>query len=140
MSFNAVLLIQIASILALADMSLARTITCTISERSNSHYIAPEVTLNLLDYDEVAISDAVIASAGKKSIIGTVSSENSRKLSVYWEVRNVPADPKEFRFSKPKLAVRLTIQKRDGAATVSASDFVQDNLSYRGAGVCRFEG
>jgi hypothetical protein len=140
MSFKLIVLCQMGFLLALADASFARTITCTMSQRSNSHYIAPEIALKLLDYGEVSIADAVIASTGKKRIIGTISSENSRKLSVYWEVRNVPADPKEFRFSKPKLVVRLNIQKRDGAATLSATDFVQDNLSYRGTGVCRFDG
>lgn len=140
MSLKVVFLCQIAFVFALADSSLARTINCSMLERSNSQYIAPEISLTLLDYGEVSIKDSIIASTGKKVVLGTVSSKNSRRISVYWEVRNVPADPLEFRSSRPKLQIRLTIQKQNGAAALSAVDLVHGNLSYRGTGVCRFEG
>jgi hypothetical protein len=136
MLLKAVGLHQFLLIMVLAGSAYARTITCTIVERSNSHYIAPDITLTILDYGEVTIMDPIIASAGKKMVVGSVASETSQKIAVSWIVRNVAADPLEFRTSKPKLRVRLNIQKPGGAATISVNDLVHSHLNYRGSGTC----
>ena len=119
---------------------MARSIQCTMLQRTNSHYIAPEISLAVLEYSEISVKDAVIASSGRKAVRGTVSKENSQRMSILWEVRNVPVDPGESRRYAPMLQVRLTIQKKDGKASMTVTDMIYDQFSYKASGVCRFDG
>jgi hypothetical protein len=110
-----------------------------MTKRSNTHYIASDITLTLLEYQEVSVKDAIVAASGKKSVLGTVSRETSDRISILWEVRNVPRDPAEFRRYDPMLQMRLTIQKRNGAATMTVTDILYNRFNYQAAGVCKFQ-
>lgn len=140
MSAKVLVLCISALMLPSSASAQAGGMVCTISDRSNSYYLAPEITLSFHDYGEVSVRDSIVAEAGKKVVVGNVVRETAEKLSMSWEVRNIPADPREFRTSKPKLRIRLDIQKADGGATITASDLVHSNFVYRGSGVCRHDG
>lgn len=124
----------------LSSPILARTVQCEMTQRSNAHYIGSDIAVEFLDYGEVEVRDQIITSAGRKSALGTVSRESAQRLSVVWEVRNVPADPAEFRRYGAMLQMRLTIQKGDGAAMLTANDVLYNRFSYRAVGACRFHG
>jgi hypothetical protein len=135
--------LSLASVVVCAVLSgtaFAQTVRCTMDQRTNAHYIAPEITLTLRDYGEISVRDAIIASTGLKLVHGTVSKENASRITLVWEVRNVPADPAEVRRYDPMLQVRLTIQKQGGAATMTIADTLYSDFSYRGTGTCAFEG
>lgn len=123
---------------ALPSGAVAQTIQCKMDERSNTHYIASDIALALLEYDEVSVKDAIIAKTGKKAVLGNVSRESPQRLTISWEVRNVPTDPAEFRRYDGMIQVRLTIQKSNGAATMTVNDILYNRFSYRAAGGCKF--
>lgn len=126
--------------IALSGSALAQTIACTMTQRSNPNYVAPDVTLTLRDYGEVAVQDAVITATGRKMVQGTITREDTNRISLFWEVRNVVADPRETRRLKPILQVRLTIQKKDGSAAMTVVDAATNKFSYRGTGTCALDG
>ena len=130
---------SLAFLVVMLSPAVAQTVSCVMTERTNAHYIAAAITLTFLDYGDVAIQDEIVTAAGRKSVHGAVSRESAQRLSIVWEVRNVPADPAEFRRYDPMLQMRLTIQKLDGAATLTANDVLYNRFSYRGGGMCSFQ-
>jgi hypothetical protein len=138
MSFKSCLLPSLALGAGLSGTAFAQTIQCTMDQRPSAYYISSNVTLTVREFDEVSVRDDVIASTGRKAVEGTVSRDDSRRLSVVWEVRNVPPNPAEFRRYDPMLQVRLTIQKQGGAATMTVMDTLYNEFTYRTTGLCEF--
>jgi hypothetical protein len=123
-----------------ATSALANSISCNMDTGPAPYYIAPVISLKVGDYEEVAVRDSIIASTGRKMVRGTVSKDDSRRISFVWEVKNVPANPSETRRYDPMLQVRLTIQKPGGGATMVISDTLYEEFVYRTTGQCTFEG
>jgi hypothetical protein len=123
--------------LFVGNAASSQSIQCKMDTRANSHYIAPEINLAFGDFDEVSVKDAVIASTGRKAVVGKVSKDDAARLSVIWEVKNVPPDPKETRAYPAQFAVRLSIQKSNGAAIITLVDTVFRKFQYKSTGVCK---
>jgi hypothetical protein len=64
-----------------------------MDQRMNRHCIAPEIALTLREHDEISVRDAIIASTGRELVHGTLCKENASRITLVWEVRNVPAVP-----------------------------------------------
>ena len=49
--------------------------------QANRFYIAPEISLTVGDFGEVAVRDAIISSTGRKMVAGKVSKDDARRFS-----------------------------------------------------------
>jgi hypothetical protein len=129
-------------LLALGLMSArpatAEIVTCTLDPTSARYYIAPSVTLDLSEFDDVIVQDAIIVSTGRQKVIGKISKDDSARLTVLWEVRDVEPNPAEYRAYGAHLVVRLTIQRPSGTARMTILDAQSRRYEYRTTGSCRF--
>lgn len=122
-----------------AGSTQAETLRCVMADDRNRYYVAKDITLKLRDFGKVEVRDAIIQSTGREKIFGKIDRDDSKRLSIIWELNEVPHDPKETRAYSVKLVVRLTVRRSDGTATMTILDkLVRDN-EYRATGVCRFD-
>jgi hypothetical protein len=126
----------VVSILA-AQAASAENIRCRFDTAPAPGYIAPEITLEVLEAGDVIVKDAVISSTGRERVIGAVSKDDGRRLSVVWEIKGVPPSPFETRAYDLNFLVRLSVQKADGAARITVVDLLVREKEYRSAGTCR---
>jgi hypothetical protein len=116
----------------------AERLTCALDQGPTKFYIAKSVDFDLDDSGRVKVVDAIIASTDRPSVFGKVAVDNARRLSVTWEIKNVKADPKEYRFYDAHLFYRVTMQKADGSAVMSIQEATPYTTStYRSTGQCR---
>lgn len=132
-----VFLAFLALYVLLSPPAAAQDIRCTMGPDKNGHYIATDIGLAISSYGDVSVEDAVVNSTGRSAVIGSVAREDGRRLVLYWELKSVPPDPKEYRFMDVSLIYRLTIQKADGAARLVATD-ARSTTEYKATGRCRF--
>jgi hypothetical protein len=111
---------------------------CKLDPTPASYYIALEVRRDVRENSEVVVRDAIIASTDRDRVIGEVSKDDARRLTILWEVRNVAADPREYRAYGSHLLVRLTIQRPGGAARMTILDAQSRRYEYRTVGSCKF--
>jgi hypothetical protein len=116
----------------------AEVILCKLDPTPASYYIAPEVRLEVRENSDVLVWDAIIASTDRDRVIGEVSNDDARRLTILWEVRNVATDPREYRAYGSHLLVRLTIQRPGGAARMTILDAQSRRYEYRTVGSCQF--
>lgn len=116
----------------------AESIVCNFDPAPAPYYISQEVRLEVRDSVDVVVKDSVIASSGRERVIGKVSKDDSRRLSVVWELRDVPIDPAETRAYALHFLVRLSVQRADGKAQMTIIDTLVREKSYRTTGACRF--
>jgi hypothetical protein len=141
MSLKAAIILSILGTASLATSALAQSVKCTMDSSPARYYIAPEVSLVLGDFGEVAVRDAIIASTGRKMVPGSVATDDAKRLSILWEVRDPPTNPAETRAHGAHLLVRLSIQKSDGKARMTVLDVQarrRQSREYRTTGACSF--
>jgi hypothetical protein len=121
-----------------AQSATAESVVCRMDTAPAPAYIAPEISLQVGDRNDVFVKDAVIASTGRERVIGKVSKDDGRRLAVVWEISEVPAATSETRAYSVKLQVRLSISRADGAARITLVDTFYLDKSYISKGMCRF--
>lgn len=121
-----------------AQSASAENILCRMETAPAPGYIAPEISLEVREQGDVMVKDAVIASTGRERVFGKVSKDDARRLSIVWEIREVPIKPSETRAFSLHFLVRLTINRADGAARITLFDTLVRENEYRSAGTCRF--
>jgi hypothetical protein len=121
-----------------AQTASAESVICRLDPAPAPHYISQEVRLEVRDLGDVVVEDSVIASSGRERVIGKVSKDDARRLSVVWELRDVPVDPAETRAYALHFLFRLSVQRADGRAQMTIVDTLVREKSYRTTGTCRF--
>lgn len=121
-----------------AHSASAEDIRCRMQTAPAPSYIAPEITLKVLEAGDVIVKDSVISSTGRERVIGEVSKDDGRRLSVVWEIKGVPVNRSEGRAYDVQFLVRLSIQKADGMARITVIDTLVREKEYRSVGTCSF--
>lgn len=122
----------------LAPPATAESILCQMDTAPAPGYIAPEISLDIGDQNQVVVKDAVITSTGRQRVLGELSKDDGRRVSVVWEISEVPARKSETRAYSLKLQVRLSINRVDGAARITLADTFFLQKTYVSKGTCRF--
>jgi hypothetical protein len=128
-----------AVIAAAATQAQAESVRCKTDASVNRNYIAPDIRISWDEFGTVRVSDAIIASTGRRSEGGELATNTSRRITVTWEVKDIKRDPLESGTRDAHLVMRLTVERSNGAAVLTIRDVQRRNKTYRTTGVCRFQ-
>ncbi len=113
-----------------STVGLAGTFDCKIATSGEAQgWIAPQIKVE--NGDKVVVTDDIILYAAEKPIEGKLSRENSNVIVFTWEVRS-----KDITNQEVRMTYRLTVQKANGAAQISATPLGYAN-SFMAQGACQ---
>jgi hypothetical protein len=127
----------VAGVISSPFSAAAETIRCKMDRTPAPYYIAPEVWLDVGEFGKVTVEDAIVVSTDRDRVFGEIAKDDSKRLSITWEVKDVPPNPAETRAYGSHLLVRLTIQRADSSARMTIVDARSRRYEYRTTGTCR---
>ncbi|OYU18051.1 MAG: hypothetical protein CFE34_12615 [Rhodobacteraceae bacterium PARR1] len=112
-----------------SSVSLAGTFDCKIATSGEAQgWIAQEIKVE--HGEKVFVTDDIILYTAQKAVEGKLSRENANVIVFTWEVRS-----KDITNQEVRMTYRLTVQKANGAAQISATPLGYAN-SFMAQGAC----
>ena len=131
----------LAGVLLLSSVpASAESLTCTIDPGRHRAYIAPEITIAIRGPSEASVSDRIITSTGRRSVVALVDSSKPTRLRIVWDLPEVAKDPLEGRRGPVRLSMRLSVDRSSGAARLEVQDLINRKYSYKALGRCDIRG
>jgi hypothetical protein len=119
-----------AAIVLSSTASFAGTFDCKIATSGEAQgWIAQQIKVE--HGEKVIVTDDIILHTAEKAIEGKLSRENSNVTVFTWEVRS-----KDIMNQGVRMNYRLTVQKANGAAQISATPLGYAN-SFVAQGACK---
>ncbi|MCI2393367.1 hypothetical protein MN186_02670 [Aliiroseovarius sp. N1F302] len=127
-----------AAVVGVASPALAQTYDCTVTKGGASEsWAIPQRIVVVKKGDDVSVIDGLIQDIVGKPIPAKIETNNDKRISFTWTVKDVPVDTVQSSASRnARFSYRLTYLKQKKSANISMKPVGFAN-TFRAKGKCK---